>query len=619
MLACAEFRSFHSTFPDISTLLFICHRIMATNRALPISASKATELIRRWIEEEDASSSDSGSDMTAEADDHIVESNDLEDEVSADGEGNDVVENRSPQIVHNEQAAIQYIAKTSRVWSSRPPPWSRSGSENIVKTKPGPTACTNQATSISDTFRLFITPRMMADILKWSNIEGRRQLQLRNSGTDQWDDISMDELEAVLGLLILAGAFGASKESSKHMWQAGPCQRPIFRAVMARERFKCILRVMRFDDKDSRPNRLASDKFAHVRDFWDSFVSNCRHCYIPSSFLTIDEQLLGYRGRCGFRQYIPSKPDRYGIKLWLCTDSETFYTCNAAPYLGKQAGENRQQNVGTTVVTQLTEPYYHTGRNVTVDNFFNDVSLSEFLLQKGLTLVGTMRRNKRDIPPEFLPSRSRSEGSSIFGFNEKTTMVSYVPKRNKAVILTSSMHHEPSVDSVSGKPDIILFYNSTKSGVDTVDQLCHKYTVKRPTKRWPLCIFYGILDIAAINSMVIWLQKNPQWEQGKTHKRRLLLEELGLQLVHQRLKARAANPNGLHMDVVTAMSLCGVTCTSNKSRPLPSTPPPAKKKRCAVCPRNLDRKVATVCTGCNRHVCPKHSVFKDVVCKDCST
>ena len=31
--------------------------------------------------------------------------------------------------------------------------------------------------------------------------------------------------------------------------------------------------------------------------------------------------------------------------------------------------------------------------------------------------------------------------------------------------------------------------------------MCHKYTVERGTKRWPLCIFYGMVDIAAINAL----------------------------------------------------------------------------------------------------------------------
>ena len=40
------------------------------------------------------------------------------------------------------------------------------------------------------------------------------------------------------------------------------------------------------------------------------------------------------------------------------------------------------------------------------------------------------------------------------------------------------------------KPEIVHFYNSTKVGVDTVDQLCGNYSVSRRTRRWPLCIFF---------------------------------------------------------------------------------------------------------------------------------
>ncbi|KRX31485.1 hypothetical protein T03_15656 [Trichinella britovi] len=34
------------------------------------------------------------------------------------------------------------------------------------------------------------------------------------------------------------------------------------------------------------------------------------------------------------------------------------------------------------------------------------------------------------------------------------------------------MHHDDAVnEDQEGKPDIVLFYNETKSGVDTLDQL----------------------------------------------------------------------------------------------------------------------------------------------------
>ena len=56
--------------------------------------------------------------------------------------------------------------------------------------------------------------------------------------------------------------------------------------------------------------------------------------------------------------------------------------------------------------------------------------------------------------------------------------VSYVPKKGKAVVLVSTMHEDRAVDdsSVKKKPEVIQYYNQTKSGVDTMDQMVHTYT-----------------------------------------------------------------------------------------------------------------------------------------------
>lgn len=69
------------------------------------------------------------------------------------------------------------------------------------------------------------------------------------------------------------------------------------------------------------------------------------------------------------------------------------------------------------------------------------------------------------------------------------------------------MHTESSsIDETTGddfKPEIITFYNMTKAGVDTVDKLCATYSVARKCNRWPLVIFFRIIDIAGINSFVL--------------------------------------------------------------------------------------------------------------------
>ena len=61
------------------------------------------------------------------------------------------------------------------------------------------------------------------------------------------------------------------------------------------------------------------------------------------------------------------------------------------------------------------------------------------------------------------------------------TMVSYVHKKNKAVILLSTMHHGISIveEDPKKRPEIIKFYNDTKTAVDLVDQIVQTYTCKR--------------------------------------------------------------------------------------------------------------------------------------------
>lgn len=47
---------------------------------------------------------------------------------------------------------------------------------------------------------------------------------------------------------------------------------------------------------------------AAIRELFEALVENCKKTYIPNDCLTIDEMLIAFRGRCKFRQYIPSKP-----------------------------------------------------------------------------------------------------------------------------------------------------------------------------------------------------------------------------------------------------------------------------------------------------------------------
>ena len=56
--------------------------------------------------------------------------------------------------------------------------------------------------------------------------------------------------------------------------------------------------------------------------------------YTPNFSLTIDEQLMPLKTRCRLITYMPNKPDKYGIKFWMCVDNQTKYVYNVLPYLG---------------------------------------------------------------------------------------------------------------------------------------------------------------------------------------------------------------------------------------------------------------------------------------------
>ncbi|KRZ18514.1 hypothetical protein T11_7583 [Trichinella zimbabwensis] len=58
------------------------------------------------------------------------------------------------------------------------------------------------------------------------------------------------------------------------------------------------------------------------------------------------------------------------------------------------------------------------------------------------------------------------------------------------------MHNDIEVsDGKSSKPDIKLHYNNTKGGVDNLDKMIiSTYSCQRMTARWPLVIFYNMID-----------------------------------------------------------------------------------------------------------------------------
>lgn len=225
----------------------------------------------------------------------------------------------------------------------------------------------------------------------------------------QWvaKDTDEKEIKALLGLWYLAGFHKSSRLNLDDLWAADGTGIEIFRTTMSLVRFRFLLCCLRFDDVQTHANNKKIDKIALIREFFDQFVANCKANFLPGPKVTLDEKLEAFRGRCSFRQYIPNKPSKYGIKIFALVDSEVLYILNLEIYCGKQPdGPYNVSNSPLDLVQRMITPVSGSNRNLMIDNWFSSYDLALNLLKKHkITVVGTLRKNKREIPPNFMNTK----------------------------------------------------------------------------------------------------------------------------------------------------------------------------------------------------------------------
>lgn len=90
---------------------------------------------------------------------------------------------------------------------------------------------------------------------------------------------------------------------------------------------------------------------------------------------------------------------------------------------------------------RIVEPIYGNGRNITADHWLKLVTELE---KRIISYVGTVRKNKRVLPPSFTIPRYRIQYDGMFGYTKNETLVSYVPKKGGTVVLLSSLHTSSS-------------------------------------------------------------------------------------------------------------------------------------------------------------------------------
>ena len=190
------------------------------------------------------------------------------------------------------------------------------------------------------------------------------------------------------------------------------------------------------------------------------------------------------------------------------------------------------------------------------------------MLQNGLTTVGIVVPNRKDLPTTLTTKTSRKFGSSLFASKKKLSTVYWVPKKSKLVLSLSNFYHTDTLVDGS-KPEAVAFHNNTKAGVDALDQKVDLYFTYHKCKRWPMDVFYNILDTAACNFYISCTLPLPMpGVSNSSYQRRYKhLMTLGEPRIKQNMYVRSQCPNDLNELTITAIRSFDIAAKSQVTAP----------------------------------------------------
>lgn len=125
--------------------------------------------------------------------------------------------------------------------------------------------------------------------------------------------------------------------------------------------------------------------------------------FTPGPSIAVDETVLLWKGRLHFRQYIPLKRARFGIKMF-CLADQSGYVYRFRIYTGKEDPQTSMdvilpaecKNFGITekIVIYLALPLLDSGRTVFMDNWYSSCRLYDYLHYRQTMACGTIRSSR---------------------------------------------------------------------------------------------------------------------------------------------------------------------------------------------------------------------------------
>lgn len=331
----------------------------------------------------------------------------------------------------------------------------------------------------------------------------------------KWVETTVTEMRAFLGINILMGI--CQMPEADMFWSSNNLLGNVgVQNIMTCNRFQKILQYFHVSDRSAEPRRgdEGYDRLYKVRNVIDRVSETFLRGFTLSQQASVDEAMIAYTGRLSFRQYMPAKPVKRGMKVWMLCDANSAYMSRFEVYLGRQNNQT-EYGLGYNVVTKLTDHLHHTHRQLFFDNFFTGLPLMEQLLAKGLYACGTVRANRKGFPKDLKkPREIKNRGEFRILQKQDTNVTATVWKDKRLVHHLSTLSDPRDIKDAQRRvganvlnlrqPHSVHAYNKFMGGVDLHDQHRAKYDVGRNSKKWWRYLFWFLLNCSIVNAFIIY-------------------------------------------------------------------------------------------------------------------
>ncbi|XP_020296172.1 piggyBac transposable element-derived protein 4-like [Pseudomyrmex gracilis] len=206
-------------------------------------------------------------------------------------------------------------------------------------------------------FKIFFTLNLLEMITAQTNLYQEQNPEGPRKNMKSWEPLTVDELRIFLGTTINMGH--VRKGAIQNYWSTDPLlETPIFKKIMHRNRYLQILRFLHFSNNEEIVNHLLKK----VKPVIDDQREKCSNSILPGQNLCIDESLVLWKGKLYFKQFLPLKRHRFGIKLFELVDCKTGFLIDFILYTGSDTDyEKFGLGITSDIVAHFLKNFFNKG------------------------------------------------------------------------------------------------------------------------------------------------------------------------------------------------------------------------------------------------------------------